>query len=102
MEIMLAGIGNAVLASQPGETFSETAVEFRKSCQQMGYAYSMMISYANGSYAYLPPANAFPEGGYEIGWPLSLGLSRHLQARIASAMQPILERHVPTDRPASV
>ncbi len=93
MEIMLAGMGRAVLASQPGETFSETAVEFRKTCQQMGYAYPMMISYANGSYAYLPPANAFLEGGYEISWPLKLGISRHLQARIAAAMLPILKGH---------
>ncbi len=99
MEIMLVGIGRAVLASQPGETFSETAIEFRKTCQQMGYAHPMMISYANGSYAYLPPANAFLEGGYEVSWPRKLGLSRHLQARIAAAMQPILERRSPTVRP---
>ncbi len=95
MEIMLVGVGRAVLASQPGETFGETAVEFRKTCQQMGYTYPLMISYANGSYAYLPPANAFLEGGYEVGWALKLGLSRHLQERITAAMLPILERRVP-------
>jgi neutral ceramidase len=94
MEVMLVGIGGAVLASQPGETFGETAVEFRKTCQQMGYAYPMMISYANGTYAYLPPANAFLEGGYEVSWPLKLGVSRHLQERITAAMYPILESHL--------
>jgi hypothetical protein len=96
IEIMLAGIGHAVLASQPGETFSETAIEFRKTSQQMGYVYPMMISYANGAFAYLPPANAFPEGGYEVDWPLRLGISRHLQDRIAEAMRPTLERHIAT------
>jgi hypothetical protein len=102
MEIVMVGVGRVVLASQPGETFSETAVEFRKTCQQMGYAYPIMISYGNGAFAYLPPANAFLEGGYEISWPLKLGISRYVQDRIMAAMLPILEQHVPTDRPANV
>lgn len=94
IEIMMVGIGNAVLVGQPGETFSENSIELRKTCQQMGYSHPMMVTYANGSFAYLPPANAFLEGGYEVGWALLSGLSRHLQDRIREAILPILDRHV--------
>ena len=77
MEITVLGIGDAVLFGEPGEVFSETSVSFRKTAQQMGYAFPMLVSYANGSFAYLPPANAFLEGGYEVDWALRLGISRH-------------------------
>lgn len=95
LEIMVVGIGSAVLVSQPGEVFSETAVELRKRGQQMGYAFPWLVSYANGAYAYLPPANAFDEGGYEVSWALRYGLSRHLQDRITEAILPILKKHMP-------
>lgn len=95
VEIMMVGIGPAVLVTQPGEVFSETAVELRKTCQQMGYGFPWLVSYANGSYAYLPPENAFDEGGYEVKWALRYGLSRHLQNRIREATLPILKSHVP-------
>lgn len=95
MEIMLVGVGPAVFATQPGEVFSETAIELRKNGQQMGYRFPWLVSYANGSFAYLPPANAFIEGGYEVGWARRYGLSRHLQDRIATAIAPILKQHAP-------
>ena len=94
MEIAVVGIGSALWVMQPGEVFSETAVELRKRGQQMGYAFPWLISYANGAYAYLPPANAFNEGGYEVKWARRYGLSRHLQDRIATTITPILEAHV--------
>lgn len=94
MEIMLMGLGRAVLVTQPGEVFSETAVELRKKAQQLGYAFPWLVSYANGSFAYLPPANAFDEGGYEVAWARRIGLSRHLQDRITDSILPILHRHV--------
>ena len=37
MEISLLGIGDVVILGQPGEAFTENAVEFRKTCQQIGY-----------------------------------------------------------------
>ena len=96
MEIMLLGIGPAVLVTQPGEVFSETAVALRKAGQQIGYSFPWLVSYANGSFAYLPPANAFDEGGYEVKWALRYGLSRHMQDRIADAVMPILKQHKPS------
>lgn len=95
LEIMLVGIGTAVLVSQPGEVFSETAVELRKRGQQMGYAFPWLVSYANGSYAYLPPENAFSEGGYEVQWARRYGLTSRLQDRITQAILPLLKHHIP-------
>lgn len=95
IEIMLMGIGSAVLVSHPGESFSETAVALRKTGQQLGYGYPMLVTYANGYYAYLPPENAFSEGGYEVNWARRFGLSRRLHQRIDDAVLPILRQHVP-------
>lgn len=91
IEIMMLGIGDALLVGQPGETFSENSVAFRKLCQQMGIKHPVLVSYANGWYSYLTPENAYVEGGYEVGVAQSMGLSRKLQNRIASAIQPILD-----------
>jgi neutral ceramidase len=93
MEIAVAGVGPAVFEGQPGEAFSETAIAFRAAAQRMGYPCPMLISYANGTYGYLPPAGAFDEGGYEVSWPRQYGISRHLQDRIWRAAAPVLEQH---------
>lgn len=95
LDIRLVGVGSAVLLGQPGEIFSENAIAFRKHAQQMQYGQPMLVSYANGCYAYLPPANAFLEGGYEVDWPLGLGISRYTQDRISAAVEPLLRRHTP-------
>ncbi len=47
-------------------------------------------------YAYLPPEDAFPEGGYEVNWPLGFGISRYTQNRIADAIEPLLQKHAPS------
>ncbi len=95
MEITMLGIGDSVILGQPGEVFTENALDFRKFCQQIGYRCPLFLTYANGSYAYMPPANAFAEGGYEVDWALRMGISRHVQERIAAATQPVLARHRP-------
>ena len=87
MEIMMLGIGEAVLVGHPGETFSENAVEFRKICQQMGIPHPILITYANGWFSYLTPENAYPEGGYEVFAALSFGLSRKIQDRFMEAIR---------------
>lgn len=92
VEVMLVGLGSAVFSTQPGEVFSETAVDFRKMAQQIGYSFPWLISYANGSYSYMPPENAFAEGGYEVDWPNRYGLSRRLQNRVREAIFPILQQ----------
>ena len=95
LEISLMRVGSALLLGIPGEVFSETAVAFRRTAQAMGYAHPWLISYANGAFGYLPPADAFAEGGYEVDWALGLGISQHTQARIATAIAPLLTAHAP-------
>lgn len=91
MEIMMVGIGDAVLVGHPGETFSENSVAFRKICQQMGIPHPVLVSYANGWFSYLTPENAYAEGGYEVAVAQSMGLSRNIQDRIMDAIMPELQ-----------
>lgn len=95
LEIMLFGIGATVFIGHPGETFSEDSIALRRACQQMGYASGVLITYANGSYAYLPPENAHAEGGYEVSWTYRFGITKRIQERIHAAILPILQQHVP-------
>ncbi|MBA3869215.1 MAG: neutral/alkaline non-lysosomal ceramidase N-terminal domain-containing protein [Anaerolineae bacterium] len=93
LDIRLVGIGSAVLVGQPGEVFSETSIAFRVKAQNLKYGHPMLVSYANGTYAYLPPEDAFPEGGYEVNWPRGLGISQYTQNRIADAIDGLLKAH---------
>lgn len=95
LDVRLVGIGAAVLVGQPGEVFSETSLAFRVVAQNMKYGFPLLVSYANGTYAYMPPEDAFPEGGYEVKWALGLGISKYTQNRIADAIAPLLEKHAP-------
>lgn len=97
-EIMIAGIGDAVLVGQPGEVFSETAVALRQHLRALGYATPALVSCANGSLLYLPEPAAFAEGGYEVNWAVGLGICPQFQPRVRQAIEPLLVRHAP--RPA--
>ena len=92
IEIMMIGIGDALLVGHPGETFSENAVALRKLCQQMGIAHPVLVTYANGWFSYLTPENAYAEGGYEVEVAQSLGLSRKIQDRIMASILPYLKK----------
>ncbi len=92
MEIMLLGIGGMMLVGEPGECFSQTAVNLKTRLRLMGYATPALVSYANGWFVYLPEPEAFDEGGYEPGWAKRLGISRHLQARVWQTVEPVLRQ----------
>jgi hypothetical protein len=94
-ELMLLGIGELVLVGQPGEVFSETAVNLRMRLRHMGYKTPMLVSYANGWLLYLPEPAAFLEGGYEPGWAATLNISRQFQPRAWAAIEPILRQRLP-------
>lgn len=93
-DVMLVGIGDAVLVGHPGETFSENAIDLRKLCQQMGIAHPVLVTYANGWNTYLTPENAYAEGGYEVTAAQSFGLSRNIQDRILTSILPHLQSRV--------
>jgi len=91
-EIMLLGLGDLVLVGQPGEVFSETAITLKIRLRAMGYKIPALVTYANGFLVYLPEPGAFPEGGYEPAWAVSLGLSKQFQPRVWQAIEPVLKK----------
>ncbi len=54
--------GGLTLATLPGEAFCEYGLAFRK----MTDAEVMPVGYANGNIGYIPTAEAYKEGGYEV------------------------------------
>ncbi|MFQ3647708.1 MAG: neutral/alkaline non-lysosomal ceramidase N-terminal domain-containing protein [Anaerolineae bacterium] len=74
LPITLLRIGDALLVTHPVETFAEDAVLLRRLLQARGVRCPMLVTYAQGWYGYMPPAIAFSEGGYEVGWALTFGL----------------------------
>jgi hypothetical protein len=88
LEIMMVGIEGPgiVLVSQPGEVFGETGVRLRRELRQAGVRHPFVVGYTNGWRAYLPPARAFPEGGYEVSWAQRLGVPETLQDEIRVAV----------------
>jgi hypothetical protein len=95
LEVMGLGIERPgiLLIGQPGEIFAETAIGMRKALQLQGYQFPLVLGYANGWQAYLPPFDAFLEGGYEPNWPALLGLDPRIQAYLWDAVQEIVAPH---------
>jgi len=93
VEVMALGVGEMALVGEPGEVFAETFVDFKRRLWQMGFGVPMAASYANGFVAYLPPAHAFPQGGYEVGWARRLGLREDMQERMWRALERVVRDH---------
>lgn len=55
-------IGDAVLVTHPGEAFCEYGLAFRKMTRHP----VLPVAYANGNIGYIPTAEAYKEGGYEV------------------------------------
>ncbi|MCJ7739508.1 MAG: hypothetical protein MUQ10_19715, partial [Anaerolineae bacterium] len=89
-EIAALGIGDVVLLGEPGEVFSETFVEFKRRLWRMGFSVPMMSGYANGFFSYLPPTEAFAEGGYEVNRARTVGLREDLQTAIWEAIEKVI------------
>src|SRR5262245_52639281 len=94
-ELMMLCAGDLVLVSQPAEVFSETSIRLKTRLRAMGYRQPALVSYSNGILLYLPEPEDFPEGGYEVRWAVSLGLSSQFQPRAWAAVEPVLRRHAP-------
>ncbi len=98
LEIMAVGIEGQkgiVLMGIPGEIFSETSMFLRREAEKMGYRFPIVISYANGGKSYIPPQDAFSEGGYEVKAATRFGYSPDIQERIWDALKSILTDHAP-------
>jgi hypothetical protein len=52
------------IVTLPGEFFASTGLSLAERCGRPGL---MIAGYANGNVGYVPPADAFPNAGYEVG-----------------------------------
>ncbi|MHA6688832.1 neutral/alkaline non-lysosomal ceramidase N-terminal domain-containing protein [Devosia sp. A449] len=55
--------GGVPIAALPGEIFAETGLAIRAAC---GTETAFVLSYADGTPGYIPPASEFVFGGYEV------------------------------------
>ena len=57
-------IGSLAIVFLPGEPFVETALEIER---KSPFTYTLIVGYSENSIGYIPPLDAFKEGGYEVG-----------------------------------
>jgi neutral ceramidase len=79
LEVMLLGVDDLVLVGLPGEAFARTGVTLRRALRLTGARQPFVVTHANGRRGYLPPADAFAEGGYEVDWARAMGHPETLQ-----------------------
>lgn len=91
-EVQILKLGDLILVGEPGEVFGETAWKLKEHLRALGYKTPALVSYANGWLAYLPEPGAFPEGGYEPHWAVSLNISKQFQPRVRAAIEPVLQK----------
>jgi hypothetical protein len=60
--LQVVKIGPAAFVAIAGEVFSRMAADLRAACDPHIY----VVGYANGDIGYLPPAEVYAEGGYEV------------------------------------
>jgi len=90
VETQALGVGDFALVGQPGEVFVETALRMKTRLRSLGYRFPWLVSYANGAYSYLPPLEAFSEGGYEVERARTHGHAEDVQERLWSGIREVL------------
>ena len=58
-------IGDTVIATMPGEAFSELSIEVK---ERSAAPTTLFSAYTNGVLTYMPPAAEYPDGGYECDY----------------------------------
>ncbi|MDE0581353.1 MAG: hypothetical protein OXI29_15940 [bacterium] len=58
-------IGDTVIATMPGEAFSELSIEVK---ERSAATTTLFSAYTNGVLTYMPPASEYPDGGYECDY----------------------------------
>jgi hypothetical protein len=62
LEVQVIAIGDTAIVALPGEIFTEFG---RRIVAASPFAFTMLVSIANGSFGYIPTKVAFSHGGYE-------------------------------------
>jgi neutral ceramidase len=88
LEVTLLGLEGpgVMLVGMPGEPFAESGFSLRWALRAAGVRHPFTIGQANGRRAYLPPAQAFADGGYEVEWAQTNGFPETLQDDIRAAV----------------
>ncbi len=63
-QMMGIRIGDIALLSVPGEPLTELN---RSIVEKSPFPHTLFSGYSNGGFGYLPPAELYKEGGYEVG-----------------------------------
>ena len=90
VEVAALGVGDIALVGQPGEIFAESVLAIKHRLWEMGVGVPMVSGYANGFFTYLPPTDAFPEGGYEVRLAQRLSTREDVQQVMWQAIAPTI------------
>jgi hypothetical protein len=72
----VVSVGDFTVGGVPYELFCEIALE---AARRLDRPSAFLCGYINGYYGYLPTAEAFVRGGYEVEWmPIAYGYSTGL------------------------
>ncbi len=78
-------IGNLAILALPGEHFIDTGLRLRRMLRDAGLR-PIVLTHA-GQLSYVPPTEAFAEGGYEVELARRKGLSSDAQTRIIESVR---------------
>jgi hypothetical protein len=87
VELQAIRIGGAALLGAPMEVFGQIGAEI---AERSPFAWTAVSGYTNGSTGYLPTAEAFDEGGYEV--EMASPYAREAGAAFAVAAGQLLDR----------
>ncbi len=63
MEVQVLALGDLAMALVAAEPFTETGMAVKSAS---GWTRTFFVGYANGCVGYIPTADAYPNGGYEV------------------------------------
>ncbi|MDF2670918.1 MAG: hypothetical protein K0R67_3224 [Paenibacillus sp.] len=85
IEVQFLRIGDLVLISSPLEPFAEIALHIKA---HSPYRVTLFSGYSNGHLGYLPIAEAYPQGGYEVDTsPFAQGAAEYFMDEITTMLR---------------
>ena len=82
-EVQAIGIGDLTVIGVPGELFARTALDLRADHPRHR---TIIAGLANGDLDYLPPPDAYEQGGYEV--------ERHARSRVDRRAEPLVRQAI--------
>lgn len=89
LEVQVIAIGDTAIVALPGEIFTEFG---RQIISASPFAFTMIVSIANGSHGYIPTHTAFSHGGYEPRFALPSRLEEDAGEMLTEAAITLLQQ----------